>query len=378
MSASIHLFFSASSSQLYHSLFLCKNGLVVDKENSWSSHTRALAPSRRVSRDETARADDGTAARLGMSRAVSIALAQRARDVVRCPFPIGGRTFSHASSSSSSSSSTTREYVLPGGVETLSILRSATTNGEIYLVGTAHVSKESAKQVAELVALVKPTSVCVELCDERYRTIREKIERGAGKGSSTGTSDFVRDAVKDFVGAFAPGGSSSLGDNLLGAAMKTFYGFFKLSGLDPGGEFKEAVKAADAMGAKIVCVDRDVRQTLRRVREAMSWEDVLTLMSGNVKPGGPEPPPTDGGMHDIERAIESLKTRAHIRQMREFLAHQVPKVSRVFVDERDEIMVQALLSHGDERVVAVVGMAHMDGIERRWEEAQKRLRVARQ
>ena len=109
----------------------------------------------------------------------------------------------------------------------------------------------------------------------------------------------------------------------------------------------------------------------------MGWEDVLALMSGNVKPGGPEPPPMDGGMHDMERAIENLKTRAHIRQMREFLAHQMPKVSRVFVDERDEIMVDALLRHGDERVVAVVGMAHMDGIERRWEETQKKLRVTR-
>ena len=55
----------------------------------------------------------------------------------------------------------------------------------------------------------------------------------------------------------------------------------------------------------------------------------------------------------------------------------MPKVSRVFVDERDEIMVDALLRHGDERVVAVVGMAHMDGIERRWEETQKKLRVTR-
>ena len=55
--------------------------------------------------------------------------------------------------------------------------------------------------------------------------------------------------------------------------MKTFHGFFKLSGLDPGGEFKEAVKEADAVGAKIVCADRDVRLTLRRVREAMGWEE---------------------------------------------------------------------------------------------------------
>ena len=304
-----------------------------------------------------------------MSRAASRALERRARDViVRCPSPIGRPL-----------SSSTREHVLPGGVETMSILRSSTTSGEIFLVGTAHVSQRSAREVRELVRLVKPTTVCVELCEERLRTMREKIERetrGAdGEGTSTGTSDFVRDAVKDFMGAF--GGSSSLGDNLLGAAMKTFYGFFKLSGLDPGGEFKEAVKEADAVGAKIVCADRDVRLTLRRVREAMGWEDVLALMSGNVKPGGPEPPPMDGGMHDMESAIENLKRRAHIRQMREYLAHQMPKVSRVFVDERDEIMVDALLRHGDERVVAVVGMAHMDGIERRWEETQKKLRVTR-
>ena len=98
----------------------------------------------------------------------------------------------------------------------MSILRSSTSSGEIFLVGTAHVSQRSAREVRELVRLVKPTTVCVELCEERLRTMREKIERetrGAdGEGTSTGTSDFVRDAVKDFMGAF--GGSSSLGDNL--------------------------------------------------------------------------------------------------------------------------------------------------------------------
>ena len=139
-----------------------------------------------------------------MSRAASRALKRRARDViVRCPSPIGRPL-----------SSSTREHVLPGGVETMSILRSSTTSGEIFLVGTAHVSQQSAREVRELVRLVKPTTVCVELCEERLRTMREKIERetrGAdGEGTSTGTSDFVRDAVKDFVGAF--GGSSSLGD----------------------------------------------------------------------------------------------------------------------------------------------------------------------
>ena len=38
-------------------------------------------------------------------------------------------------------------------------------------------------------------------------------------------------------------------------------------------------------------------------------------------------------------------------------------------DERDEIMTQALLRL-EGRVVGVVGLAHLDGIERRWEQLQ--------
>jgi pheromone shutdown protein TraB len=48
-------------------------------------------------------------------------------------------------------------------------------------------------------------------------------------------------------------------------------------------------------------------------------------------------------------------------------------LASVFVDERDEMMTNELLKCRYERVVAVVGMAHMDGIERRWNVAQKRL-----
>jgi pheromone shutdown protein TraB len=182
--------------------------------------------------------------------------------------------------------------------------------------------------------------------------------------------------VKDFFGAFSSG-RGAVGDNLLGAAMKAFYGFFKLSGLDPGAEFKEAVKEADALAAEVIAGDRDVRETLKRVRANVSFADVMMMMSGSVKPGGPPPPEgMDAGFDDIERVVENLKTRRHIRQMREFMAHQMPKLSQVFVDERDEIMTQVLLKCRAERVVAVVGMAHMDGIERRWNEAQKRLRIS--
>jgi pheromone shutdown protein TraB len=272
------------------------------------------------------------------------------------------------------------EYVTNGGVETLSILRSSSTVGEIYLVGTAHVSEKSAREVRELIRLAKPSEVVVELCEQRLRTMRERIADDGksdgpsnGKSQSDGKSAFVQQAVKDFLGAFAGG---NVGDGLLQAAFKTFYSFFKLSGLDPGAEFKEAVKEADALGVKVVCADRDVTMTLRRLRESMTFDDVMSIVMGRTRSGGP-PPPSDlgGSMDNIEHVVENLKTRKHVREMREYLAHQVPRIAHVFVDERDEIMVEALLKCKGERIVAVVGMAHMDGIERRWEEAQKRLRV---
>jgi len=270
------------------------------------------------------------------------------------------------------------EYVSDGGVETLSILRSSSTPREIYLVGTAHVSERSAREVRELIRLAKPSEVVVELCEQRLRTMRERIvddegKKPSGESSSNGKSAFVQQAVKDFLGAFAGG---NVGDGLLQAAFKTFYSFFKLSGLDPGAEFKEAVKEADALGAKVVCADRDVTMTLRRLRESVTAADVMAIVMGRTRPGGPPPPSAMGGsMDDIERIVENLKTRRHIREMREYMAYQMPRIARVFVDERDEIMVEALLRCKGERIVAVVGMAHMDGIERRWEEAQKRLRL---
>ena len=84
--------------------------------------------------------------------------------------------------------------------------------------------------------------------------------------------------------------------------------------------------------------------TLRRLRESVTTMDVMAIVMGRTRPGGPPPPSAMGGsMDNIEHIVENLKTRRHIREMREYLAYQMPKIARVFVDERDEIMVEALL-----------------------------------
>ena len=45
---------------------------------------------------------------------------------------------------------------------------------EITLVGTAHVSKESVQLVNSIIEEQKPETVCVELCQSRYQSIKQK------------------------------------------------------------------------------------------------------------------------------------------------------------------------------------------------------------
>ena len=41
---------------------------------------------------------------------------------------------------------------------------------EYYLLGTAHVSKESVQDVIDVVNEVHPDSICIELCDARFES----------------------------------------------------------------------------------------------------------------------------------------------------------------------------------------------------------------
>ena len=45
---------------------------------------------------------------------------------------------------------------------------------EIILLGTAHVSKNSAQEVKKIIEQEQPESVCVELCSARYENIKIK------------------------------------------------------------------------------------------------------------------------------------------------------------------------------------------------------------
>lgn len=49
-------------------------------------------------------------------------------------------------------------------------------NMQIFLVGTAHVSRNSADEVRELIHVVKPSTIMVELCRKRADKLRSSAQ----------------------------------------------------------------------------------------------------------------------------------------------------------------------------------------------------------
>ena len=45
---------------------------------------------------------------------------------------------------------------------------------EIHLIGTAHVSRESAELVGKVIEQQEPDTVCLELCESRYQSLRQR------------------------------------------------------------------------------------------------------------------------------------------------------------------------------------------------------------
>lgn len=170
-----------------------------------------------------------------------------------------------------------------------------------------------------------------------------------------------------------------MGEKLLGAGLRAIYQMLRqFHGLDPGLEFKVGMEEAERSGARLVLGDRDQDATVRALREALDLGDILRLISGSNRGGDghewmdPELARrfASADWSDPERAVELLKTRRATSALTRQMRARFPRVAAAMLDERDEIMTRRLLRDCPGRTVAVVGMAHMDGIEERWRAAQ--------
>jgi pheromone shutdown-related protein TraB len=216
---------------------------------------------------------------------------------------------------------------------------------EFVLVGTAHISRESAELVREVIEAERPDAVCVELDAQRYQALSQKR-----RWDSLDLKQVIRSKQI----------AALLANLLLSAYQKKLGGAL---GVTPGTELLEATKVAEELDIPVSLCDRDVRVTLRRAWASMSLWKKATLLS-TFAASAFERPELD------EEELRRLRDRDVLSELMEELGHAMPALKRVLIDERDAYLARKIRETPGRRIVAVVGAGHVEGMSRALREQQ--------
>ncbi|WP_461833785.1 TraB/GumN family protein [Desulfothermus sp.] len=208
---------------------------------------------------------------------------------------------------------------------------------EIYILGTAHVSKDSVREVREAINEIRPDTVCVELCEARYESMFNE--------DKWKNMDIVK-VVKQNKAFYL----------LMQLILSSFYKKIgdKL-GVRPGADMIEAVYAAREIGAEIVLADRDVNITLKRVWGYLGFFKKIKLIGLMVS--------SVFSTEEItEQDIEKLRQKDQLEIALEEVASSLPEVKQRLLDERDIYLAEKIKSAPGKKILAVVGYGHVNGI----------------
>ena len=277
-------------------------------------------------------------------------------------------------------------------------LQHPTTRARVTLIGTAHLSLSSNRQVDALIRSERPDAVMVEVDASRlerlglaerdfavpFRTSdgidppprADDLEDAAARSRAPWWRFAARDAALDTFAAGARGLLNAMYDDI---ATDTDA---DAEGLRPGGEFAAAIAAANAARPPVPVVlgDRDSRATLRRVGElalrggdpggllprmyAISAETLAPVReavaakataAAAAAADGATPAAGDGEGDDVvnigtvtegeefSMLVEEIKRRGDVRaQLVTRMEAEVPEIARAMLGERDFIMAEAI------------------------------------
>ncbi len=208
---------------------------------------------------------------------------------------------------------------------------------EIYIVGTAHVSRRSVEDVRRVIDEVKPDTVCVELDAQRYETLMN-----SARWKNLDLFKVIKENKVLFLAATV---GLSAYQRKMGARL----------GVEPGAEMKEAVEGAKRIGAEVVLADRDIQVTLKRTWHSLRFTDKLKITSLMLSA-------PFAAQEISEEQIESLKDRDTIGEMLDELAKAMPELKTPLIDERDQWLMSSVEGAPGKRIVAVVGAGHVRGM----------------
>lgn len=208
---------------------------------------------------------------------------------------------------------------------------------KITLIGTAHVSAESVKEVDETIRALQPDCVAVELDEKRAASIenKEKYQQ------------------LDIIKVLRRHEGFLLLSNLVLASFQRRMG--KGTGTQPGSEMLAAMNVAKEMNISVVMADRPIQITLKRAWGKNSFwgkaKLLATLLSSAFS-----------NEEMSEEEIEEIKNKSEMDSMMGELAEYMPVVKEVLIDERNFYLAKKIWDSDGKNVVAVLGAGHLEGV----------------
>ena len=217
------------------------------------------------------------------------------------------------------------------------IVRLDYQDKELYLVKTAHVSKNSVEDVQSCFDEVKPDSICIELDQDRYNKLKNPE-----KWRETDIVKIIKDRQVGFL--------------LVNVILSSFQKRIARS-MDStsGAEMMLGMKLAEENDLNLVLADRSVKTTFSRIWNKLQTGEKLKLLSGIITSIFED---EDISEEDLAKLKEADALEAAILE----IGKEFPTVKQVLVDERDQYLCQKIKTAPGKKIMAIIGAAHSFGI----------------
>ena len=208
---------------------------------------------------------------------------------------------------------------------------------DIYLIKTAHVSKESVQEVHEVIEEINPDTICVELDKGRYESLQNK--------EAYRQMDIIK-IIKEKRTAII------LVNLILASYQKRMAN--KLD-VNSGDEMRAAIEEAHKRNTELVLADRNIQTTFTRVWRSHTFFDKIKLIGNIISACFDD--------EDIsEEELAKLKETDMLTAALHDISEAFPKFAESLIFERDRYLTAKIREAKGQKIVAVIGAAHSLGI----------------
>lgn len=253
-------------------------------------------------------------------------------------------------------------------------------NTTVHLLGTMHIAQASATAARSLIRQQYANrtlgGVFLELDPSRFQRLKQNSSQNPDQSLlSLAFSVLNRPSATPLA-------------SLIELAIAAMYRSLHRLGFASGVEFKAAIETAENLDVPLILGDQHITTTMSNVANAFrndfDLQRLLSLVFVQARGSAAIETEVERGLREafqaiamgdvnkgqllLAKLIDPSSVNELMKPMREF----APQVTKAILDDRDVVMTKNLiaavdgLADGKSDLVAIVGLAHMAGIEKEW------------